>query len=205
VDTAVSTHIARFPNCRRSEAAEYAANLATFSSVGRVRIISVGRRRMSRRERLGLGRLRPPRLPIPPAGAQQRIGQSLLDAIVRQTFTAMNDGAPPHVDIVRRVKLPETASPRLKPVYDEAEFIVRNVIRYYGGWWSGRPSELKPAQREPLACEIDTLAGGAGVLLRRARELAAAGEMRLACHLADYALEAAPEDPAIREGCCRAL
>jgi alkyl sulfatase BDS1-like metallo-beta-lactamase superfamily hydrolase len=155
---------------------------------------------MSRRERLGLRRLQPPWLRVAPAGAQQRIGQSVLDAIVRQTLAAMNDGAPAHVDVIHRVKRPETSSSWLKPVYDEAEFIVRNVIRYYGSWWSGRPSELKPAQREPLAREIAALAGGAQVLLGRARELAAAGEMRLAGHLADYALEAAPEDPAIREG-----
>jgi hypothetical protein len=32
-----------------------------------------------------------------------------LDSIMRQTLTAMNDGAPPHVDILQRVKLPETA------------------------------------------------------------------------------------------------
>jgi hypothetical protein len=46
-----------------------------------VRIISVGRRRMIGRERLGLGQLRPPRLRVAPADAQQRIGQSVLDAI----------------------------------------------------------------------------------------------------------------------------
>jgi len=123
-----------------------------------------------------------------------------LDSIVCQTLAALNDGAPPHIDIVHRVKPPETASPWLRPVYDEAEFIVRNVIRFYGGWWSGRPSELKPAPRMALAREIAALSGGAGVLLERARELAATGETRLAGHLADYALEAAPQDPAIREG-----
>jgi glyoxylase-like metal-dependent hydrolase (beta-lactamase superfamily II) len=123
-----------------------------------------------------------------------------LDSIVRQTLAAMNDSAPPHVDIVHRVKPPEITSPWLRPVYDEAEFIIRNVIRFYGGWWSGRPSELKPAERAPLAREIAALAGGVGILLDRARELATVGEMRLAGHLADYALEAAPEDAAIREG-----
>jgi alkyl sulfatase BDS1-like metallo-beta-lactamase superfamily hydrolase len=123
-----------------------------------------------------------------------------LDSIVRQTLAALNDGAPPHVDIVHRVKPPETASPWLRPVYDEAEFIVRNVIRFHGGWWSSRPSELKPAPRTALAREIAALSGGAGVLLERARRLAADGKTRLAGHLADYALEAAPQDPAIREG-----
>src|SRR5271166_614948 len=123
-----------------------------------------------------------------------------LDSIVRQTLAAMNDGAPPHVDILQRVELPEAASPWLKPVYDDPEFIIRNIIRFYGGWGSGRPRELKPAPRDQLAREIAALSGGAGVLLERARELAAAGEMRLAGHLADYAQEAAAEDPAIREG-----
>jgi glyoxylase-like metal-dependent hydrolase (beta-lactamase superfamily II) len=123
-----------------------------------------------------------------------------IDSIVRQTLAAMNDGAPPHVDVLHRVKLPETASPWLRPVYDDPEFIIRNIIRFYGGWWSGRPSELKPAPRAPLACEIAALSGGPRVLLERALELAAAGEMRLAGHLADYALEAAPQDSAIREG-----
>jgi hypothetical protein len=36
---------------------------------------------MSRRERLGLGRLQPPRLRVVPAGAQQRIGHAVFDVI----------------------------------------------------------------------------------------------------------------------------
>jgi alkyl sulfatase BDS1-like metallo-beta-lactamase superfamily hydrolase len=94
---------------------------------------------------------------------------------------------------------PRTDSPWLQPVYDEAEFIVRNVIRYYGGWWSGRPSELKPARRGDVAAEIASLSGGATRLARRAAELSGDDEQRLACHLADYALEAAPDDPEVQE------
>ena len=120
-----------------------------------------------------------------------------LDSLVAQTIAALNDSAPPHVDIIHRVTPPKTDSPWLQPVYDEAEFIVRNIIRYYGGWWSGRPSELKPATRAGLAREMAALAGGAGALVERAEALAKAGDLRLACHLADYALEAAPEDTAI--------
>lgn len=123
-----------------------------------------------------------------------------LDSLLEQTIAAMNASAPPHVDIVHRVIPPKTSSPWLQPVYDEAEFIVRNIIRYYGGWWSGRPSELKPATRTALAREVASLAGGAAPLLKRAQAIAAAGDLRLACHLADYALEAAPGDPAIRDG-----
>src|SRR5207253_214083 len=57
-----------------------------------------------------------------------------LDDIVQRTLAAMADGAPPHVDIVHAVGMPASTSPWLRPIYDEAEFIVRNVIRYYGGW-----------------------------------------------------------------------
>jgi len=121
-----------------------------------------------------------------------------LDSIVEQTLAALADGSPPHVDIVHRVTPPPTESPWLQPVYDEAEFIVRNVIRYYGGWWSGRPSELKPAGRAELAAEIAALTGGAVALAQRAEALATAGDWRLACHLADYALEAAPADPSVQ-------
>ena len=123
-----------------------------------------------------------------------------LESLVAQTLAALNMSAPPHVDIVHRVAPPRTDSPWLQPVYDEAEFIVRNIIRYYGGWWSGRPSELKPAPRAALAGEIASLCGGAASLLARAEALAAAGDFRLACHLADYALETAPADAAIRQG-----
>jgi len=120
-----------------------------------------------------------------------------LDAIVERTIAVMEDGSPPHVDIVRAVELPHTDSPWLQPVYDEGEFIVRNVVRYFGGWWTGRPSELKPAPRADVAREMVDLAGGVEALVARADALADDGDLRLACHLADYALEAHPGDATV--------
>lgn len=117
-----------------------------------------------------------------------------LDTIVEQTLEALNDGAPPHVDIVHRVALPSSDSPWLQNVYDDAEFIIRNIIRYYGGWYSGRPSELKPATRTSLAKEVAALAGGAQPLAERAKKLSDEGQPREACALADYALEAEPNN-----------
>jgi len=121
-----------------------------------------------------------------------------LETIVKRTMAAMENGSPPHVDIVTGIELPKSQSPWLQPVYDDTEFLVRNIIRFYGGWWSGRPSELKPAPRAKLASEIASLAGGARVLAERAEKLASEGDFRLACHLADYALEAAPADPDVQ-------
>jgi len=128
-----------------------------------------------------------------PDGIRERLltTADYLDTIVEETIAALNDGSPPHVDVVHEVDLPETDEPWLREVYDEGEFIVRNVVRYYGGWWTGRPSELEPAPRSDVAAEIIDLADGVEAVLDQATSLANRGSYRLACHLADYALEAA--------------
>lgn len=124
---------------------------------------------------------------------------TFLETIVTRTLAAMENGSPPHVDIISGLEIPKSDSPWLQPVYDDTEFLARNVVRYYGGWWSGRPSELKPAPRADLAKEIASLCGGALTMAERADALSQAGEHRLACHLADYALEAAPSDTSVQK------
>jgi alkyl sulfatase BDS1-like metallo-beta-lactamase superfamily hydrolase len=140
---------------------------------------------------------------LPIAGAA-RIGRVLttvagvLEALVADVLAAMNAGAPLD-DIVHGVRVaPELlALPFLRPLYDEPEFVVRNVWRQYGGWWDGDYAHLKPAPAGALAAELAALAGGADVLRARAEELAAAGELRLACHLIELAVRAAPDDAAV--------
>src|SRR5947199_2349445 len=105
-------------------------------------------------------------------------------------------------DIVHTVRAPAhlLARPYLQPVYDEPEFVVRNVWRLYGGWYDGNPATLKPAPETALAHELAGLAGGAGHLARRAAELAEAGDeasLRLAGHLAELAALAAPKDASV--------
>jgi alkyl sulfatase BDS1-like metallo-beta-lactamase superfamily hydrolase len=103
-------------------------------------------------------------------------------------------------EIVRAVQPPARLleRPYLRPVYDEPEFVVRNVWRQYAGWWDGNPAHLKPAPEPALAAELAALAGGAERLAERAAALAARGELALACHLAELAARAAPADRAIR-------
>ena len=135
---------------------------------------------------------------VPIAGAD-RIRQALTDSaellehLHDQTVAMMNDGARLD-DIVHTVRAPQHLldRPYLRPVYDEPEFVVRNVWRLYGGWWDGDPAHLKPAPAAELAREIATLAGGPERLAERALALAAAGDLRLAGHLAELALQAAP-------------
>lgn len=122
----------------------------------------------------------------------------LLESIHDQTLELMNAGATLD-DLIHTVTVPEhlTELPWLQPVYDEPEFVVRNLWRLYGGWYDGDPSTLKPAPKAELAAELATLAGGASVLAERAAELSEAGEHRMACHLVELAGAAAPDDPAV--------
>jgi alkyl sulfatase BDS1-like metallo-beta-lactamase superfamily hydrolase len=87
--------------------------------------------------------------------------------------------------------------PYLRPVYDEPEFVVRTVWRLYGGWYDGNPAHLKPAPDGELARALADLAGGATRLADRAAELAAAGDLRVAGHLAELAAQAAPDDAGV--------
>jgi alkyl sulfatase BDS1-like metallo-beta-lactamase superfamily hydrolase len=125
----------------------------------------------------------------------------LLESLHDQTLGLMNAGASLD-EILHTVQAPAELldRPYLRPVYDEPEFVVRNVWRLYGGWWDGDPSQLKPAPRSAVATELAHLAGGADKLIDRAEELADAGELRLACHLAELAGRAAPTDRSIWKG-----
>lgn len=110
-----------------------------------------------------------------------------------ETLRLMNEGLPLDA-IVRQVKPPpELASrPHLREVYDESDFVVRNVWRRYGGWWDGNPARLKPPPDAELAAAVAELAGGAEALARRAEELLAVGRAELAAQLAEWAAAAAP-------------
>jgi alkyl sulfatase BDS1-like metallo-beta-lactamase superfamily hydrolase len=124
----------------------------------------------------------------------------LLESLVEQTLAMMNDGARLD-DIVHAVSAPAHLldKPYLKPVYDEPEFVVRNLWRLYGGWYDGNPAHLKSAPDAVLAAELAQLAGGPGVLAERAAALAAAGDLRLAGHLAEMAALAAPDDAGVHK------
>ncbi|NBT27539.1 MAG: MBL fold metallo-hydrolase, partial [Actinobacteria bacterium] len=126
---------------------------------------------------------------------------SSLETVVAQVLEMMNAGETLDA-IIHTVKVPQEvlAKPFMRPLYDEPEFVVRNIWRLYGGWWDGAASRLKPSPDAVLGSELASLAGGADVLMRRALELVDAGDLRLACHLADFAGWAAPDDPEIHKG-----
>ena len=119
----------------------------------------------------------------------------LLESLHDQTVALMNEGA--RLDeILHSVRVPARLAdrPYLQPVYDDPEFVVRNIWRLYGGWWDGNPATLKPAPEAALAREAADMAGGAPRLAERARALAADGDLRLAGHLVEWARLADPND-----------
>ncbi len=139
-----------------------------------------------------------------PIAGRERIGRvlgeiaSALEHLVRETLVLMNRGA--RLDeILRTVDLPADTldRPYLRPVYDEPEFVVRNIWRMYGGWYDGNPANLKPAPDAAIAAEVASLAGGPLILAQRAQALAESGELRLACHLAEWAALAAGATPEV--------
>ncbi|MFQ5827793.1 MAG: alkyl sulfatase dimerization domain-containing protein [Candidatus Methylomirabilia bacterium] len=136
---------------------------------------------------------------VPIVGAD-RVRQALtdtiewLDFLVNETLVRMNAGVSLDT-IIHEVSPPEHLAdrPYLQPVYDEPEYVVRNIWRLYGGWYDGVPAHLKPAREAEIGREVASLAGGAGALVHRARRLASAGDLRLASHLIDWAAAAEPE------------
>lgn len=122
-----------------------------------------------------------------------------LESVFDQVLKWMNLGESLDT-IVQKVRPPAdlTNRPFLQPIYDECEFLVRNIWRQFGGWYDGTPSHLKPASEIEQSLEIAKLAGGPDQLINRADELATAGDFKLACHLAEWAANAAPENPRIQ-------
>lgn len=153
---------------------------------------------------------RGPELLVPahglPIAGRERIARVLdeiataLEDLERAVLEMMNAGETLDT-IIHSVRVPADtlAKPYLRPLYDEPEFVIRNIWRLYGGWWDGAPSRLKPAADASLAAAIADLAGGATRLIERAEAAHAAGDHRLASHLADLAGWAAPDDPGVHE------
>ncbi len=123
----------------------------------------------------------------------------LLEHLVKETICRMNEGASLDA-VLSSVKAPKhlCERPYLRPIYDEPEFIVRNVWRQLGGWWDGNPARLKPGPDSALARELTALAGGTAPLVARAEALSASGEHALASHLVETAFQASPEDREVR-------
>ena len=139
-----------------------------------------------------------------PIGGADRIRSVLLDVagvledLVSTSVELMNDGASLD-EIIHNVRVPDEtlARPYLRPLYDEPEFVIRNIWRQYGGWWDANPARLKPPPDADLAAEVAGMVGGVALLVKRAEELAGSGRLDLACQVVEWAAQASPGDPSV--------
>jgi glyoxylase-like metal-dependent hydrolase (beta-lactamase superfamily II) len=118
-----------------------------------------------------------------------------LHVIIDQVLTRMNSGQTPE-EIFHAVEPDPELSirPYLQATYDHPKFIVRNLLRQWGGWWNGNAADLLPSPLIVQAQEIAYLAGGVAVLVKHGRMLLQQGNIVLATHLAEWATLASPMD-----------
>ena len=115
----------------------------------------------------------------------------LHDAVLER----LNAGQWPDEIVDADIQLPEDLArkPYLQPIYGCPEFVIRDVLRAYAGWWGGNPAELLPAPRRVVAADLLEIAGREP-LREKARALASEGELRRALHLAMNLVQADPDD-----------
>jgi alkyl sulfatase BDS1-like metallo-beta-lactamase superfamily hydrolase len=141
-----------------------------------------------------------------PVFGMVRVRQVLIDtaeylqSLYDQTIAMMNEGRPLD-EVIHTVKPPANLAdkPYLQAVYDEPQFIVRNIWRLEGGWYDGIPSHLKPAPEAEQAREVAEFAGGTEKIVARATAKFEAGELAIAAHLIDWAAMVAPDDKQVHE------
>lgn len=123
-----------------------------------------------------------------------------LRSIIDQVLERLNAGQSPE-QIVNEVEPDQELSTRpfLRVIYDHPKFIVRNLLRLWGGWWNGNAADLLPATWHDQGREIAGLAGGVEALVARGRELLTEGDLAMACHVAEWATQGQPDDQAAQE------
>ncbi|KGH26213.1 alkyl sulfatase dimerization domain-containing protein, partial [Comamonas thiooxydans] len=118
----------------------------------------------------------------------------MLDSAVNQVIEGLNANYRPD-EIVASVKLPEKLQSRkeMAETYVRFKNVASMVLKEYGGWWNGIPSEWDPASRETFSKQIVAMSGGLDRVNQQIRQLSNT-DSALACQLADIAYFAAPRN-----------
>ena len=112
------------------------------------------------------------------------------------TVKGMNDGKDVFT-LMREIKLPPELD--VGEAYGQVAWSVRGIYEGYVGWFDRNPASMyaqPPTVAEP---ELVRLAGGAGVVTAKAKELAKTGDLVQALRLADAALLVEPKSAAALE------
>ena len=111
-----------------------------------------------------------------------------------KTIEGMNRGLTPD-ELVDYVKLPPRFQGKdyLREYYGNVQWSVRQIFNAHLGWFDGNPSTLFPLSPKQEAGRLVDLAGGADVLLTKARQALAADDPQWAAQLCDHLLALNPE------------
>jgi alkyl sulfatase BDS1-like metallo-beta-lactamase superfamily hydrolase len=120
----------------------------------------------------------------------------LHDAVLER----LNAGRWPDEIVDEMIALPPdlAAKPYLQPLYGCPEFVIRDVLRAYAGWWGGDPAQLMPVPKRIVAQDLLELMDRRRAM-DRAKDLAARGEHRRALHLAMLLEHAEPDRKEARD------
>jgi glyoxylase-like metal-dependent hydrolase (beta-lactamase superfamily II) len=123
-----------------------------------------------------------------------------LRSIIDQVLERLNRGETPE-EIFHAVEPDAELSKRpfLRVTYDHPKFIVRNLLRLWGGWWDGNAANLLPSPWADQGREIAALAGGIDALVARGRALFDAADLSMACHVAEWATRGHPDHQGAQE------
>lgn len=89
--------------------------------------------------------------------------------------------------------------PWMRPTYGDPDYIVRDLYREENGWWDRNPTTLHPAPPTDAADAVLSAIAEPGLVLARARELAASGETQLALHVIDLLALSKSDEPEVVE------
>ncbi|NQT85582.1 alkyl/aryl-sulfatase, partial [bacterium] len=113
-----------------------------------------------------------------------------------KTIEGMDKGLTPD-ELVGYVKLPARydGNDALREYYGNVEWAVRSIFAGHLGWFDGNPTNLFPLSPREEAERVAKLAGGADVLLDRARRALVAGDSQWAAQLCDHLIALDPRAP----------
>ncbi len=137
-----------------------------------------------------------------PAVIQENLGAhaEALQYLVDYTITELNKGTRKD-HIYHNAKLPEhlASHPTLNVQYVTPQDIVKMVLKQYTGWWDDIPSNWSPATSAEVGQAITDFGGGIEAMLNYTQQLLTSGELKLACHFADWLFDSAPNSAAVQQ------
>jgi alkyl sulfatase BDS1-like metallo-beta-lactamase superfamily hydrolase len=124
----------------------------------------------------------------------QRVVSGYRDALLYvhdETVRGINAGKSAYT-LMDEIRLP----PDLEQgeAYGTVRWTVRGICDGYVGWFDGNPSNMSSTPASAIYAEVAELAGGPEVIADRASQLVEDGDLYRALHMADFALEADPDN-----------